>query len=109
VNHYVIKKTSQISIDFQILSLDYDVMCDDFIESLSMISSLRKLILHVHGLDENHPGISEQAWTKFREKNSIAEVNLTLVKAIEAVDLLHVNLFRPSMPLSKLKVMETNV
>lgn len=88
----------------QVLSLDYDILCDQFIETLQLLP-LKKLIIHVHGLDEDHPGISENAWAIFREKNSLAEVHLSLVYAYEAVNVLHSHIFRPSMPLSHLKVL----
>lgn len=88
----------------QHLSLDYDIMCDDFLHTLQLLS-LKRLVIHVHGVDEEHPGVSEAAWASFRQKNPLAELHLTLVCAYEAVDILHSHILRPSMPLSHLKVL----
>ncbi|XP_065082101.1 F-box only protein 33 [Ochlerotatus camptorhynchus] len=88
----------------QYLSLDYDIMCDDFLKTLQLLP-LRRLVIHVHGLDQEHPGLSEAAWGSFRARNPQAELHLTLVCAYEAVDQLHTHFLRPSMPLSHLKVL----
>lgn len=79
-------------------------MCDDFLQTLQLLP-LKRLVVHVHGLDEEHPGVSEGAWASFRAKNPQAELHLTLVCAYEAVDMLHSHILRPSMPLSNLKVL----
>ncbi|XP_055631217.1 F-box only protein 33 [Toxorhynchites rutilus septentrionalis] len=88
----------------QYLSLDYDIMCDDFLQTLQLLP-LRRLVIHVHGVDEEHPGLSEAAWASFRATNSLAELHLTLVCAYEAVDILHSHILSPSMPLTHLKVL----
>lgn len=88
----------------QYLSLDYDILCDDFLQTLQLLP-LKRLVIHVHGLDEEHPGVSEGAWASFRAKNPQTELHLTLVCAYEAVDILHSHILRPSMPLSHLKVL----
>ncbi|XP_053684354.1 F-box only protein 33 [Sabethes cyaneus] len=88
----------------QHISLDYDILCDDFLQTLQLLP-LRRLVVHVHGVDEDHPGISEAAWASFSVTNPHVELHLTLVCAYEAVDILHSHILRPSMPLSHLKVL----
>lgn len=88
----------------RVLTLDYDIMCDDMLQTLQLLP-LRQLIVHVHGIDEDHFGLSEEAWASFRSKNPSTELHLTLVCAYEAVDILHTHILRPSMPLTHLKVL----
>lgn len=54
-------------------------MCDEYLKILELLP-LRKLLIHIHGLSADHPGISENAWQSFREHNPTAELYLTLVK-----------------------------
>lgn len=88
----------------RVLTLDYDIMCDDMLQTLQLLP-LRQLIVHVHGIDEDHFGLSEEAWASFRSKNPTTELHLTLVCAYEAVEILHTHILRPSMPLTHLKVL----
>lgn len=62
----------------EVLSLDYDVLCDEFLQSLEILN-IKRLIIHVHGVEEDHPGLSERAWASFREKNQQTQLHLTLV------------------------------
>uniref|UniRef100_A0A182NGU0 F-box domain-containing protein n=1 Tax=Anopheles dirus TaxID=7168 RepID=A0A182NGU0_9DIPT len=88
----------------RMLSLDYDSLCDEMLQTLQLLP-LRQLIVHVHGIDEYHFGLSEDAWASFRTKNPDTELHLTLVCAYEAVDILQTHILRPSMPLTHLKVL----
>uniref|UniRef100_A0A182Q0D0 F-box domain-containing protein n=1 Tax=Anopheles farauti TaxID=69004 RepID=A0A182Q0D0_9DIPT len=88
----------------RVLSLDYDSLCDELLQTLQLLP-LRQLIVHVHGIDEDHFGLSEEAWANFRTKNPETELHLTLVCAYEAVDILQTHILRPSMPLTHLKVL----
>uniref|UniRef100_A0A182VHL4 F-box domain-containing protein n=1 Tax=Anopheles merus TaxID=30066 RepID=A0A182VHL4_ANOME len=89
----------------RVLSLDYDSLCDEVLQTLQLLP-LRQLIVHVHGIDEDHFGLSEEAWASFRNKNPETELHLTLVCAYEAVEILHTHILRPSMPLTHLKRIE---
>lgn len=53
-------------------------MNDQLLEIVQMLP-LKKLIIHVHGLCEDHAGISEMAWFNFSNKKPFCEVHLTLV------------------------------
>jgi len=48
----------------QILSVDYDYVSDSMLAALSEVGLLR-FIIHVHGIEEAHPGTSNAAWTNF--------------------------------------------
>lgn len=62
----------------QILSLDYDIMSDEFLKTFELLP-LKKLIIHIHGISSDHPGISESAWNSFKDHNASVELYLTLV------------------------------
>jgi len=53
-------------------------MYDEFLQGLQLLP-LKKLIIHVHGLDDEHPGITEASWALFRLKNPNVELHLNLV------------------------------
>ncbi|XP_035913632.1 F-box only protein 33 [Anopheles stephensi] len=89
----------------RVLTIDYDSLCDELLQTLQSLPVLRQLIVHVHGIDEEHFGLSEDAWANFRSKNPDVELHLTLVCAYEAVETLHTHILRPSMPLTHLKVL----
>uniref|UniRef100_A0A182T6R3 F-box domain-containing protein n=1 Tax=Anopheles maculatus TaxID=74869 RepID=A0A182T6R3_9DIPT len=89
----------------RVLTIDYDSLCDELLQTLQQLPLLRQLIVHVHGIDEDHFGLSEDAWANFRSKNPDAELHLTLVCAYEAVETLPTHILRPSMPLTHLKVL----
>lgn len=48
----------------QILSVDYDYVSDSMLAALSEVGLLR-FIIHVHGIEEAHPGTSNAAWANF--------------------------------------------
>lgn len=48
----------------QILSVDYDYVSDSMLAALSEVGLLR-FVIHVHGIEEAHPGTSNAAWTNF--------------------------------------------
>jgi hypothetical protein len=48
----------------QVLSVDYDYVSDSMLAALSEVRLIR-FIIHVHGIEETHPGTSNAAWTNF--------------------------------------------
>jgi hypothetical protein len=48
----------------QILSVDYDYVNDSMLAALGEVGLVR-FIIHVHGIEETHPGTSNAAWTNF--------------------------------------------
>lgn len=92
----------------QVLSLDYDTLNDEFLKTLRVLP-LKKFMICVHGLDETHPGISENAWSEFSSRFETIDLILTLIYAYEAVDVLQHQIFRRSMPLSHLRVLFCNL
>ncbi|XP_049816673.1 F-box only protein 33 isoform X2 [Schistocerca nitens] len=87
----------------QVLSVDYDYLSDEMLPVISNLG-LRQFIIHVHGVEEDHPGIPDSAWAEFANHNPSCEVHLILIHAYDAVEILDSTIFRPSMPLSFLKV-----
>ncbi|CAH0391614.1 unnamed protein product [Bemisia tabaci] len=90
--------------NLQVLSVDYDYMCDELLGSLNKTTGLQRLIIHVHGIEENHPGTSNRAWETFTQQNSKCELSLNLIHAYDAVEVLHNGFLQPAMPLTHLRV-----
>lgn len=67
-------------------------------------TQLKRLIIHVHGFWEAHPGTTNQAWEQFVMLHPHCQLRLTLIHAYEAVQNLHEQILHPCMPLTHLKV-----
>lgn len=94
---------NKTNIIWQILSVDYDVVSDTFLHNLEMAMDLKRLVVHINGVDENHPGTTNTGWQKFKMDHVNCELRLTMVHAYQDVYNLNVILKR-NMPLSHLKV-----
>lgn len=87
-----------------ILTLDYDYVSDTLLKALDN-GSMERLVIHVHGLEDNHPGTTNNAWISFVDKNPRCELRLNLLHSYDAVTVLESDILRPAMPLSQLKVL----
>lgn len=88
----------------QVLSLDYDTLNEELIQAIQILP-LKKFLICVHGLDREHPGISDRAWSEFAEVFPDIQLILSLVYAFEAVEVLQVRILRRSMPITHLRVL----
>ncbi|KAB7496755.1 7-dehydrocholesterol reductase, partial [Armadillidium nasatum] len=86
----------------QVLTVDYDYVNDEFLQVLTkpFKAPLRRLVLHIHGIDPSHRGTSELAWHNFRNYNQQCSLVLNLLYSYEGVEQLNSGLLRQSMPLS---------
>lgn len=111
-SHYPIMTIESVFFEkctsLQVLSLDYDTLNDELLKTLQVLP-LQKLMICVHGLDDSHPGISEEAWAEFNSKFEKIDLILTLIYAYEAVDVLQHKIFRRSMPITHLRVLFCNL
>lgn len=59
-----------MSVLFQVLTLDYDYMSDRLLSVLSTPynSPMRRLVVHVHGIDQTHRGTTEYMWYRFKQQ-----------------------------------------
>lgn len=88
----------------KVLSLDYDTLNDELLHAMEVLP-LKKLLICIHGLDRQHPGISDISWTRFGATFPKIELIVTLVYAFEAVEVLQVRILRPNMPITHLRVL----
>uniref|UniRef100_A0A1B6LRU6 F-box domain-containing protein n=1 Tax=Graphocephala atropunctata TaxID=36148 RepID=A0A1B6LRU6_9HEMI len=88
----------------QILSLDYCHVNDNLLYILSEACTLTRLVVHVHGIMEEHPGTSEVAWSTLTRNLPNCELRLTLIHSYDGVDVLHSKILKRAMPLTHLKV-----
>lgn len=80
-------------------------MNDNLLKSLKGAKDLERLVVHVHGIWDGHPGTSEIAWTEFKKDNPKCLLRVSLIHAFEEVNNLHDQILRKNMPLSHLKVL----
>ncbi|XP_064543605.1 uncharacterized protein LOC135432065 [Drosophila montana] len=89
----------------QVLSLDYDTLNDELLHTIQVLP-LRKLLIVVHGLDqEEHADVSEAAWSNFSTHFTDIELVLTLVYAYEAVEQLELRILRRHMPVTHIRML----
>ncbi|EDW17348.1 F-box/LRR-repeat protein 21 isoform X1 [Drosophila mojavensis] len=89
----------------QVLSLDYDTLNDELLHTIQVLP-LRKLLIVVHGLDqEEHGDVSEAAWSNFSTHFTNIELVLTLVYAYEAVEQLQMRILRRHMPVTHIRML----
>lgn len=86
------------------LSLDYDYLNADVLLSVTDpdSTSLRKLLVHVHGVEPDHPHVDNATWRQARRACPQLEVSLTLLHSYEGVGAL-TSILQPSMPLVGLR------
>ncbi|KAK8389759.1 hypothetical protein O3P69_009036 [Scylla paramamosain] len=86
----------------QVLTLDYDYMSDRLLGVLATpyTCPLRRLVLHVHGIDQTHQGTSEYMWYCFKQQHPQCSLVVTLMHSYDGVEQLGSGLLHPSMPLT---------
>lgn len=89
---------------FQVLSIDYDQLSDEFLYKLEAAKQLERLVVHLHGVRKNHPGTTNKAWDDFRQNHPTCEFRLTVIHAFKDIKSIHETVMRRFMPLSHLKV-----
>lgn len=86
------------------MSIDYDTLNEELLHAIEILP-LKKLLICIHGLDRQHPGISETAWAAFADNFGNIELIVSLVYAYEAVEVLQVRILRQNMPITHLRVL----
>ena len=84
----------------QVLTIDFDNVTDDLLQCLSMKGTLKKLIINVHGIDEQHQGVSKSSWSQLARSNPGLEVTVNLVHTDDSVETLKDMIFDTDMPLT---------
>lgn len=87
-----------------VLTIDYDYVNDNLLNALDN-GVLERLVIHIHGLDDDYPGTSNQAWENFTLKNPLCELRLNLIHAYVAIKDLDSKILQPAMPLTQLKAL----
>ncbi|KAI5709511.1 hypothetical protein M8J75_000790 [Diaphorina citri] len=103
-DHYELPNLDVSLIGSFMCSIDYDYVSDKFLQSLSACPQMTRLVIHVHGILDNHPGTTEYAWSNVCRNNPLLKVRLNLIHAFEAVAMFHVTILKRAMPLSHLRV-----
>lgn len=80
-------------------------MNDSLLEALQPATYLQRLVIHVHGIWDEHPGTSEEIWAKFTTQHPNCLVRISLIHAYDEVAHLEDHILKENMPLSHLKVL----
>lgn len=88
----------------QVLSIDFDQLSDNFLSCLDDSKELERLIVHLHGVRDGHPGTTNAAWADFKSKHPNCELRLTVIHSYDEIRVLQDTVLRGQMPLSHLKV-----
>ncbi|XP_015592478.1 F-box only protein 33 [Cephus cinctus] len=86
------------------LTVDYDYVSNSLLEALDS-GLMERLVIHVHGYEEDHPGTTNNSWINFVGKNPHCELRLNLMHSYLAVTILDSHILQPAMPLTHLKVL----
>lgn len=88
----------------KVLSIDYDILSDVFLDSLENANNLQRLIVHIHGVWTGHPATSEEAWMRFKLTHPDCQLRLSFIHAYDEVTRMQHDILRSNMPLSHIKV-----
>lgn len=66
---------------------------------------LKKLLICIHSVNRQHPGISDTSWARFGATFPNIDLIVSLVYAFEAVEVLQVRILRRNMPITHLRVL----
>lgn len=91
-------------IRLSILTLDYEFVSDYLLQALDN-GIMERLVIHVHGWNDNYLGTTDSAWQNFIQKNPKCELRLNLIHSYNGIVMLDTDILRPSMPLTHLKVL----
>lgn len=80
-------------------------MNDGLLKSLKNASELERLVVHVHGIWEGHPGTTEATWMEFKKEHPKCLLRISLIHAFDEVNHFQDQILRNNMPLSHLKVL----
>ncbi|XP_066601526.1 F-box only protein 33-like [Prorops nasuta] len=87
-----------------ILTIDYDFVSDKFLNALDT-GIMERLVIHVHGWNNDYPGTTNDAWQSFTQKNPHCQLRLNLIHSYVGIKVLDTDILRPDMPLTHLKVL----
>ncbi|KAH0813329.1 F-box only protein 33-like isoform X3 [Tenebrio molitor] len=90
--------------NLKVLSIDFDQLSDNFLSCLDDSKELERLIVHLHGVRDGHPGTTNAAWADFKSKHPNCELRLTVIHSYDEIRVLQDTVLRGQMPLSHLKV-----
>ncbi|KAJ3649944.1 hypothetical protein Zmor_021658 [Zophobas morio] len=90
--------------NLKVLSIDFDQLSDNFLSCLDDAKNLERLIVHLHGVRDGHPGTTNAAWADFKNQHPKCELRLTVIHSYDEIKVLHETVLKGQMPLTHLKV-----
>ena len=91
--------------NLRILGIDYDYLTNEMIDGfvLGGKTNLEKMILHVHGLDEQHEKIRDNTWRRLVQANPNFEVTINMIHSLDG-SMCMLDLLQPGLPLAHLRM-----
>ncbi|XP_044263368.1 F-box only protein 33 isoform X2 [Tribolium madens] len=90
--------------NLKVLSIDFDQLSDTFLACLDTSTHLERLVVHLHGVREGHPGTTKAAWSDFKAKHPNCELRFNVIHSYDEVQHLHETILKDDMPLTHLRV-----
>lgn len=87
----------------QVLTVDYEVLDDMFLCNLGWAPHLKRLVIHINVIDDQHPGTTDAEWKRFTQNHPNCELRVNVTHVYEQIYDIH-RVFKMNMPLSHLKV-----
>jgi len=87
------------------LGLDYDYVTDELLQTWtrSGCTTLHKLILHVHGIEPEHPHVTNKTWQELVRVSPSLKVTLNLIHSIDGVENI-LDILQPALPVACLRM-----
>ena len=82
------------------LSIDFDSVTNQMLTMLATNTKLETLAINVHGIDEQHEGLSRYAWTQLVANCPDLKVTVNLNHTDDSIEVLRDSLFDTDMPLA---------
>ncbi|KAI1301660.1 F-box only protein 33 [Halotydeus destructor] len=92
----------------KVLSIDFDYVSDELLKVLAKHESLEKIVIHVHGIDDEHPGVSKSSWSLLANKESL-DITLNILHTEEPIERINDHILETDIPLTHLRIYFTGL
>ncbi|CAG2113242.1 unnamed protein product [Medioppia subpectinata] len=84
----------------RVLSIDFDVLNDQMLRLMARKATIDTFVVNVHGIDEQHEGLSASSWSVLAKSNPNLKVTLNLIHTEDSIAVLRDSLLDTDMPLA---------
>ncbi|XP_054159015.1 F-box only protein 33-like [Oppia nitens] len=84
----------------KVLSIDFDIVSDQLLQLMARKTTIDTFIVNVHGIDDEHKGLTKSSWSLLVQNNCNLKVTLNLIHTDDSLDVLRDSLLDTDMPLA---------